>query len=175
MFLLLFFLSTILTTIEVPLEQIIQKEIVVSLEQENIELSANGGKTTETTEITTIAGESQPTAPAVEQQASITITNAIDQSMLPYKHWTGTYTPDVFTVQINGTEIAQGAQYTLAHTQDPIEISFDYSFMNGTRKGSKKVSYTLNENSTDATITFSWKDTHKLILSNATPIQEAKA
>ena len=128
-------------------------------------ISANGENTTNST----------PTAQAVSKVASITITNAIDQSMLPYKHWTGTYTPEVFTVQINGTEVAQGAQYTLTQTKDPVEVSFDYSFMNGTRKGSKKVSYAINENSTDATITFSWKDTDKLILSNATPIKEIKA
>jgi hypothetical protein len=107
-----------------------------------------------------------------EQQKSIVITNGIEPQMLAYKHWTGTYNPELFTIQVNGTEVAAGSTYSLESAATPLQIRYDYSFVNGTRKGGKIVSYTLNENSDSATITFSWQDTWKVMVSNATPIKE---
>jgi hypothetical protein len=110
----------------------------------------------------------------VEQQQpqSITITNGIKPDMLAYKHWTGTYTPDEFTVTINGVSIAQGAQHTLPADTTNIDLQYHYSFMNGMRSGTKTVSYQLHENVSTACITFSWKDDWKLLLDNATAIKE---
>ena len=88
--------------------------------------------------------------------------------MLKYKHWTGTYSPETFTVTVNGTEVAQGTQHTLPAETKNLDVSFSYSFMNGMRTGTKTVSYQLNENSTQANITFSWKDDKKVLVDNGT-------
>lgn len=103
-----------------------------------------------------------------EKVTTVTITNGIEPSMLSYKHWTGTYSPDVFTLSINDTTIEQGQTYTLTDATKPVVIRFDYSFMNGMRKGTKTVSYTMIDNTPTATITFSWLETHKVLLDNAT-------
>jgi len=98
----------------------------------------------------------------------ITITNAISADMLKYKHWTGTYSPETFTVHIDGTEVAQGTQHTVPAETKTIDVMFTYSFMNGMRTGSKTVSYQLHENITQADITFSWKEDHKILVNNGT-------
>jgi hypothetical protein len=106
---------------------------------------------------------------AIQKTAQpIIITNAIESSMLAYKHWTGTYNPDSFTVTINGAEIAQGNQHTLPAETKTVDIAFSYSFMSGMRTGTKTISYQLHENITQATITFSWKDDNKILLDNGT-------
>jgi hypothetical protein len=102
---------------------------------------------------------------------SIIITNAIQPSMLAYKHWTGTYNPDKFTISVNGAEVAQGAQHTLSATTDPVDIRFDYSFVNGKRTGSHVISYQLDENIAQANITFSWNDEWKIIVDNGKPVK----
>ena|SRR5579872_4741016 len=104
-------------------------------------------------------------------ETSITIKNAIEPNMIAYKHWTGTYDPDTFTITINGVEVAQGAEHTIPATQDPITIRYDYSFVNGKRTGAKVVSYQLNENITEANITFSWNNDWRVVVDNATPIE----
>lgn len=107
---------------------------------------------------------------SIEQEkiTPVTITNAIQPSMLSYKHWTGTYSPDVFMVYINDTMIEQGQTYTLADSKTPVVIRFDYSFMNGMRKGTKSTTYNMDNQTTTATLTFSWLDTNKVLLDNAT-------
>ena len=108
-----------------------------------------------------------------EKPKLITITNAIEPTMLAYKHWTGTYSPEIFTISINDTQIAAGETYTLDSSNDiPLIVQFDYSFMNGIRKGSKKISYQINKECTHASLTFSWLDTWKVIIDNATPLKE---
>jgi hypothetical protein len=98
----------------------------------------------------------------------IIITNGIEPSMLAYKHWMGTYSPESFSITINGTEVAQGTQLSLPAETKTIDVSFSYSFVSGMYKGNKSVSYQLHENITQATITFSWKDANKILIDNGT-------
>lgn len=141
------------TVVELPetTPQIIESEnIVASLEQET---------PTETVKDVVLA-----------EKKLITITNAIQPSMLAYKHWTGTYNPDSFIISVNDVEIAQGAEIKIPATTKTVNLKFDYSFVNGMRKGSKTVSYKLNDDITHATITFSWKDDNKILIDNGTII-----
>ncbi len=108
----------------------------------------------------------------ISEPQPITFTNAIEPAMLKYKHWTGTYSPEEFTLSLNGTPVPCGQTYTLASADTPLTVQFDYSFMNGIRKGSKKISYAVQKECTQATITFSWLDTWKVLIDNATPIKE---
>ena len=135
-----------------------------------IELSQQA--TTISIETTKTIPEQLDTAEEVQPQL-ITIINAIEPAMLAYKHWTGTYSPEIFTVSINDTQVAVGETYTLDSSSDvPLVVQFDYSFMNGIRKGSKKIFYQINKECTQANLTFSWLDTWKVIIDNATPLKE---
>ena len=127
----------------------------------------------ETSPITNVITDATQSSDEIEQKiAPITLTNAITPDMLRYKHWTGTYSPEQFDLYINGTKISQGESYTLTDAEQSFIISFDYSFMNGMRKGTKKFSYQMKESSTDATLTFSWLEHYKVLIDNATPIKE---
>src|SRR5579864_2163730 len=97
---------------------------------------------TESTHSDNEEAHSQEQQPMVQP---IVITNAIEPSMLAYKHWTGTYTPELFTITINGSIIETGQTYTLIDPATPFIVQYDYSFMNGMRKGTKKMSYHMNK------------------------------
>jgi hypothetical protein len=107
-------------------------------------------------------------SPSEKQNTCITINNNIQPSMLTYKHWTGKYNPDSFKVFVNDTEIAQGATLQIPSETKTVDLKFDYSFVNGKRTGNKTVSYKLNENISQANITFSWDDDNKIIIDNGT-------
>jgi len=100
----------------------------------------------------------------------VTITNNIKPDMLTYKHWTGKYNPDSFKVFVNDTEVAQGAALEITSETKTVNLKFDYSFVNGKRAGSKTVSYKLNDDITQANITFSWDDDNKIIIDNGTAV-----
>lgn len=151
--------------------------IVVSTAIEIIEQAApNLVETIETIEQQTIIEATpvsvQLTTEIEAQPQPIIITNAIDPAMLAYKHWTGTYSPEIFTISINNTLVAAGETYALTSADTELVVQFDYSFMNGIRKGSKKISYQMNKEVTEAKLTFSWLDTWKVIIDNAVPVKE---
>jgi hypothetical protein len=106
----------------------------------------------------------------VSTPPSITINNNIKPDMLTYKHWTGKYNPDSFKVFVNHTEVSQGNSLQLSSETKTVNLKFDYSFVNGKRTGSKTVSYKLNEDITQANITFSWDNDNKIIIDNGTAI-----
>ncbi len=166
MFLSLLLLATaIIVTTETP-------DIDPELQEIITLFTAPDENNTEAITVTEFAEITDTTCATAQEQSSIAITNAIEPSMLAYKHWTGTYSPDKFTLTINGVEVAQGANCTITTTKEPLEISYSYSFMNGMRTGAKTVSYQLNENIAHARITFSWKDNWKVIVDNGTPISQ---
>lgn len=171
MFIYLFLIAAIAASSELPSTdtetQELQELITIFTQEEPAEIEqVNPVEITEQIE--------QPIEASTVAKAaqSITITNAIESSMLAYKHWTGTYSPDTFTIYINGVEVAQGAQYTLSAEASTIDIKYFYSFMNGMRTGTKTVSYQLHENITHANITFSWKDNWKVLVDNGTALKE---
>jgi hypothetical protein len=140
---------------------------VVILASSEIEVeSSNAAQTSTIPEIPAIAQQKDEAISCKKEM--ITITNNITPEMLQYKHWTGTYSPENFTLSINDTKVNIGESYTLTNINDPLVITFDYSFMNGMRKGGKKVSYTMKENITTASLSFSWLEDHKIIIDNAT-------
>lgn len=135
-------------------EAIAIQEIVTVLAQEDI-----------TAAITTQPDETTVQSDAIKAQF-ITITNAIEPSMLEYKHWTGKYSPESFSITINGIEIESGKTAEIPAGSKTVEIGYAYSFMNGMKSGGRKISYELHENSTQAQITFNWKDDLRIILDN---------
>jgi hypothetical protein len=163
----LFLLAAATTAPELPTIHLTQaettaiEEIVAVLEQKENTLAI----ITETPESTATA------AVAVEAQ-SITITNAIEQSMLEYNHWTGKYSPEQFAISINGVEIELGKTYEIPAQTKTVEIGYTYSFMNGIKSGGRKISYQLDENISHANITFNWKDNWRVLIDNGKAVKE---
>ena len=110
--------------------------------------------------------------PATTPAQSIIITNAIEPSMLEYKHWTGKYSPESFAITINGTKVESGKTVEIPADAKTVEIGYTYSFMNGMKSGGRKISYELTENSTQAQITFNWKNDWRVILDNGKAVKE---
>ena len=143
-----------------PAETNAIQEIVAILEQEEC--------------ATTIAVETPGTISiaATPQAQPIIITNGIQPNMLEYKHWTGKYSPDQFAITINGTEIESGKTSEIPARSKTVEIGYTYSFMNGMKSGGRKISYELNENITQANISFDWKNDWRVIVDNGKAIKE---
>lgn len=134
--------------------------LLATAEVETTDINA----TQETTQA--IATEHNNTAEPIA--TPVTLSNNIEPTMLKYKHWTGTYSPDTFNMCVNGILVAPGETCVISNPTEPFSINFDYSFMNGMRTGSKTFSCTINENSTHIALTFSWLEPNKIILDNAT-------
>jgi hypothetical protein len=116
------------------------------------------------------------TLTAVAQKAQpITIINSIEPSMLEYKHWTGKYSPEQFAITINGAETEIGKTVEIPANSKTVEIGYTYSFMNGMKSGGRKISYALNENITQANITFDWKNDWRVMIDNGKAIKEINA
>ena len=161
----LFLLAAVAVTPELPITDTMttdEKEIqhLVSVVAQEVQLTANTA--------------TQPTKEQKTEAAlpPVMIINTIEPSMLEYKHWTGKYSPEIFTVSVNGTEIATGATCEVSADNSTIEVGYTYSFMNGMRTGGKKISYQLNENITQAHITFDWKNDWRIIVDNGKAIKE---
>jgi len=150
-----------LPTIELTLteSQAIQEIVAVLTQEENTSITAT--ETSTTTE-TLVAVKIQP----------ITITNAIEPSMLEYKHWTGKYSPDEFSISVNGVKIESGKTCDIPANSKTVEIGYTYSFMNGMKSGGRKISYELNENIAQAHISFNWKDDWRVIVDQGRAIKE---
>lgn len=153
--------------------EVLQNNETIEAVKQNVIVQVDGTIQTtlvaETLSETNISTPQEDKVTSVEKEV-ITITNNITPEMLNYKHWTGTYSPEKFTISVNNTKVTAGESYTFTKTNDPLVINFDYSFMNGMRKGGKKISYTMHENSTTASLSFSWSENHKVIIDNATPL-----
>jgi hypothetical protein len=167
MFLYLFLTAALIASSETPTTNTTAQE-----QQELQEIIALFAQCDNATDSVTEIATTSTTENIVASTVPIKITNAIEPSMLAYKHWTGTYSPETFTVKVNGTEVAQGACYELKETDSSVDISYAYSFMSGMRTGTKTVTYKLNENSTQANITFSWKDSWKVLVDNGVAVKE---
>lgn len=146
-----------------PAETAAIEEIVAVIEQEK-----------NTSIITPETPETTTTAAVAAKAQSIIITNAIEPSMLEYNHWMGKYSPEEFSICVNGTEIEQGKTIEIPANISTVEIEYRYSFMKGVYNGGKKISYQLNENITQANITFNWKDDWRVLVDNGKAIKKTK-
>lgn len=110
--------------------------------------------------------------PSADKKATqtINVANNIQPEMLNYQHWTGTYEPTTFILQINGEKIEPGAIVELDITDALLEVRYDYSFIHGVRTGAKIIKFQI-ENKADAlNITFSWDNEQHVIIDKATPL-----
>ena len=108
------------------------------------------------------------------EKKNVTIRNLIEQDMLKYKHWTGTYEPTTFVLSINDKEITSGSKEMVTIVDNILSVRFDYAFLNGKRKDAKIISFEVEENVKDLNITFNWKDKWQVLIDNAIPIEKNK-
>ena len=108
------------------------------------------------------------------EKKNVTIQNLIEQDMLKYKHWTGTYEPTTFVLSINDKEITSGSKEMVTIVDNILSVRFDYAFLNGKRNGAKIISFEVEENVKDLNITFNWKGKWQVLIDNAIPIEKNK-
>lgn len=107
------------------------------------------------------ASDSKPAKPA---QHTVTVRNNIATSALAVKHWTGTYSPTKLEVTLNGIpfiivgneSIALDAAQEVPLVDNKISVHYVYEFMNGMRKGSDTIVYTIIDVRQPLTLSFSW-------------------
>jgi hypothetical protein len=90
---------------------------------------------------------------------SIKVTNCIKPAML--KYWS--YTPDTFSLKVNGTPLAPGTSCTIPLAQNSIKLRYDYSFAKGFRSGAKEMIVEVEPNKKELDISFSWNNEHRII------------
>jgi hypothetical protein len=100
---------------------------------------------------------------------TITIKNGITPSMLAYAHWTGTYTPSIFTLEVNDKTLALGEQIVTPLIDDTFTASYYYSFMNGYKSGARKVTLKVDHETPFVELGFSWKSEWHVISDQASP------
>ena len=111
----------------------------------------------------------------LKAKKTITIKNNIERDMLKYKHWSGTYEPSTFIIQVNEKEIEPSTQKSISMIDGILEVRFDYAFLNGKRKGAKIIVFEVDNDIVDLDITFNWKNKWQVLIDNAKPVKEKKA
>lgn len=111
-----------------------------------------------------------------EQLRVITITNAITQESLPYKHWTGTHTPKEFIFSANDEEIEQGESKKIEIINNIVYLRYDYDFGYDMAicRGAYETEYIVDEDQEQFVATFSWNEKFRIIMPGATPVAEEK-
>ncbi len=107
---------------------------------------------------------------------TVSITNSIDDTMLGYSHWTGTYTPKTFTVRVNDKKIGYGKTKKIEITNNKFTVRYDYDFGYNVKKarGAVEILFKMDKNASECDLTFSWNNSWRIIIDNATPISEEK-
>ena len=108
---------------------------------------------------------------APPKKRRITIINGIDDTMLKYKHWTGRYKPTLFTLACNDQTIEQGEKKTVEILDDKLSVVYEYEFMNGRRKGKKRIDFTVDQSHDTLELTFKWKDKWHVYIDHAEPYE----
>jgi hypothetical protein len=124
-----------------------------------------------------IAAPNSTATNTVSSQAvsrTIIVKNGITPAMLSYSHWTGTYSPTLFEIEVNDSPLEQGAQTSITLDQDNnFTVSYRYSFMNGYKTGARKVTFSVAPEKLDTQeqlieLGFSWKNKWHVISDQAT-------
>lgn len=101
---------------------------------------------------------------------TVTVTNNITPEMLVKKHWTGSYTPEPFAILVDGKKLEAGKTAQVTVEDDTLNVQYNYSFMNGYRKGTSEITFKVAEKQEKIGMTFSWEDDDRVIIENAKAI-----
>ncbi len=110
----------------------------------------------------------------------IRIHNKINVKELAVKHWTGSYSPTKLEITLNGIPftivgkeaVDLHAAYEIPHAENRITAEYSYEFLNGMRKGSDTIIYTITENAPEIELHFSWDTPWHVELNGAQRIEE---
>lgn len=103
-----------------------------------------------------------------KKHRTITVRNKVTKKMITYTKGFMQYTPD-FVISINDVPINEGTQETITINNDCLTASYSYNFMNGYKKGTKVIEFTVPSSKQELDVTFSWQDDWRLIISGAEP------
>jgi hypothetical protein len=97
-----------------------------------------------------------------EQTKTVVVTNAITETMLQYKHWTGTYTPD-FNLTVNGNEISQGKQTMISIGSAECTFAYHAQFPHD-HTSEDTVTCVVAQNTKNITVEFDWQQLPHIVL-----------
>lgn len=103
------------------------------------------------------------TSPKETSTPTIVIKNNIKPDML--KYWS--YSPTSFSVQINNEPIEPGIAKTVKRNGNIVKITYQCDFRSGAYKSAKEVEFELHPNAQDISLTFSWDQKQRVVLSDA--------
>jgi|GEM_PF-2899484 len=106
-----------------------------------------------------------------KETRTITIKNNITADMLKYAHWTGTYSPTSFTVNIDNSRLEAGQERAINIKNNRLVVDYQYVFMNGYKKGHRVVTFDVDKDAAMVNLTFSWKTKWHILSEQASPIQ----
>lgn len=104
-----------------------------------------------------------------KQTRTIVVKNGITRKMLGYSHWTGTYRPTTFVIDIDGNPLGQNEEQSVTIKNNRLTVSYRYSFMKGYRTGARNITFIVDPEATTVTLTFAWKDKWHILCDNASP------
>jgi hypothetical protein len=93
--------------------------------------------------------------------------------MLCYKKFFKTFEP-TFYITANEKIIDQGQSAQIPITNNTIKISYNYSFINGYKKGAQQIIFTIPSERKTLNLGFSWSNKWRITTSSATPIKAQK-
>lgn len=93
------------------------------------------------------------------------VKNCIQPEML--KYWS--YTPDIFTLSVNGQALKPGASLKVPLQENNMVVRYDYSFAKGFRTGAKEVTFKLDSTNAQCDLKFSWDNEFRIIASSGKP------
>ena len=103
--------------------------------------------------------------PKHEKNHPITITNNIQPKML--KYWS--YSPDIFTLKINGQLVKPGHSVSIPAESNSMNVRYDYSFAKGFRTGAKEITFEIDPAQKEYDLKFSWHNESRVIATGAKP------
>ncbi len=115
--------------------------------------------------------DTQETEKNKKEIRTIKVKNNITTDMLKYKHWTGTYSPTFFKVSIDNNELEMGQEHAIPIENNRLVVSYQYSFMNGYKKGHRAVTFDVDKDVSMVNLTFSWKTKWHILSKEALPIE----
>ena len=107
---------------------------------------------------------------ATDQQhdkPGIVIRNNIKPKMLEYTFLKIGYSPDSFSLKVNGTQVLPGSSIGLASNKKTMTVRYDYSFAKGWRTGAKEIIFELDPKNKECDLEFSWYNQWRVVASGA--------
>jgi hypothetical protein len=105
-----------------------------------------------------VHAQEQPVKPAPKKR-TIKVKNGITDAMLRYSHWSGTYSPSMLRIKVNGKWIEPGQELNITLKDNTIQILYIFQFTVGTivyHDNAQLITYAVEPDAESITLTIKW-------------------